>query len=39
MKMPYALRTAVFALVALLGSLSAGHAASGTVTLTIYKAG
>jgi hypothetical protein len=39
MKMPYALRTALFALVALLGSLSAGHAASGTVTLTIYKAG
>jgi hypothetical protein len=39
MKMTYTLRAAVIALVALLGSFSAGHADSGTVTLTVYKAG
>ena len=33
------IRTALVALVAVLGSFSAGHADSGNVTLTIYKAG
>ena len=39
MKISSAVRTALIALVALVGSFSASYADSGTVTLTIYKAG
>ena len=39
MKISSAVRTALIALVALAGSFSASYADSGTVTLTIYKAG
>ena len=39
MKMSSAIRTALIALVALADSFSASYADSGTVTLTIYKAG
>jgi hypothetical protein len=39
MKMSSTIRTALIALVALAGSFSASSADSGTVTLTIYKAG
>lgn len=39
MKIPSAIRTMLIALVALVGFASPGHADSGTVTLTIYKAG
>ena len=39
MKTSFAVRTALIALVAVAGSASASHADSGTVTLTIYKAG
>ena len=39
MKISVAIRTALIALVAFLGSFSASHADRGTVTLTIYKAG
>jgi len=39
MKMSSTIRTALVALVAYAGSLSASHADSGSVTLTIYKAG
>jgi hypothetical protein len=39
MKILSTLRTALFALVALVGVSTAGHAESGSVTLTIYKAG
>jgi hypothetical protein len=39
MKMSSTIRTALIALVGLAASVSAGHADSGTVTLTIYKAG
>ena len=39
MKISAAIRTALFALVAFVGSISASYADSGNVTLTIYKAG
>jgi hypothetical protein len=39
MKMSATIRTALIALVALVGSFSVSYADSGTVTLTIYKAG
>ena len=39
MKMSSTIRTALIALVALVGSFSVSYADSGTVTLTIYKAG
>ena len=39
MKISSAIRTALIALVASVGLSSASHADSGTVTLTIYKAG
>ena len=39
MKIASTIRAALVALVALIGTLSASHADSGTVTLTIYKAG
>lgn len=39
MKMAYTLRTALIGLLALFASFSASHADSGSVTLTIYKAG
>lgn len=39
MKMSSAIRTALIAILPFLGSVSASHADSGTVTLTIYKAG
>jgi hypothetical protein len=39
MKMSSIIRTALIAILPFLGSFSAGHADSGTVTLTIYKAG
>lgn len=39
MKIFSAFRTALFALVALIGLSTTSHAESGTVTLTIYKAG
>lgn len=39
MKISSAVRIALIALVALVGSFSASYADSGTVTLTIYKAG
>jgi lipid-binding SYLF domain-containing protein len=39
MKIASAIRTALVALVALVGLSPASHADSGTVTLTIYKAG
>ena len=39
MKISAAIRTALIALVALVGSFSASYADSGSVTLTIYKAG
>jgi hypothetical protein len=39
MKMSSTIRTALIALVAFVGSFSASYADSGTVTLTIYKAG
>jgi hypothetical protein len=39
MKMSSTIRTALIGLVALAGSFSASYADSGTVTLTIYKAG
>ena len=39
MKISTTIRTTLIALMALAGSVSAGHADSGTVTLTIYKAG
>jgi hypothetical protein len=39
MKMSSTIRTALIALVAFAGSFSASYADSGTVTLTIYKAG
>jgi hypothetical protein len=39
MKLIPAVRTTLVALVGVLGSFSAGHADSGNVTLTIYKAG
>jgi hypothetical protein len=39
MRIPSSIRTALIALVALLGLAPAGYADSGSVTLTIYKAG
>jgi hypothetical protein len=39
MRISSAIRTALLALVAVVGLSPAGHADSGTVTLTIYKAG
>ena len=39
MKILSTLRTALFAFIALVGVSTAGHAESGAVTLTIYKAG
>ena len=39
MKIPSAIRTALIALFALVGLAPASHADSGSVTLTIYKAG
>jgi hypothetical protein len=39
MKMSSTIRTALIAVVAFVGSFSASYADSGTVTLTIYKAG
>jgi hypothetical protein len=39
MKMSFAIRTVLIGLVALAGSFTASRADSGTVTLTIYKAG
>ena len=39
MKISAAIRTALIALVALVGSFSASYADNGSVTLTIYKAG
>jgi hypothetical protein len=39
MRMPSAIRNAVIALIALVGAAPASYADSGSVTLTIYKAG